>query len=224
MTRWRPWIEIPALVAGALVCAWISNRFAGPTRRLSWVTEAPATVVSAPIAPAPAIATVAASPAAPMPSPSLKAAPRATAKPSTPAPKVEMVPAWDPAGLLARFPPLQGQPYAEISSEDARWLHEHGAAFADARRSDAYAEGHISGAFGLPVWEDGLAEKIAKLGAATMGTDLPLVVYCAGGDCEDSKLLAQKLWVAGYRNLRIYSGGFPDWASRGWTVTKGGTP
>lgn len=220
MTRWRPWIEIPALLIAACACAWVSNRFAGPTRRLSWLPEAPAAVAPAPIAPSPALTTV----AAPMPSPSPKPAPRVTAKPSAPAPKVEAAPAWDPAGLLARFPPLQGQAYTEISSEDARWLHEHGAAFADARRSDLYAEGHVPGAFGLPVWEDGLAEKITRLGAVTMGTDLPLVVYCAGGDCEDSKLLAQKLWIAGYRNLRIYTGGFPDWAARGWPVSKGVRP
>jgi rhodanese-related sulfurtransferase len=215
MTRWRPWLEIPGLLLAALACAWISNRFAGPTRRLSWLPERVAAV--APARPPSAAPVVAPAPAHPALVPASRPKPRPEAPPAPP-------PAWDPAGLLARFPPLQGQAYAEISSDEARWLHGHGALFADARRTNAYGEGHIPGALSLPVWEDGLPQRIAALGAKAMGTDLPLVVYCAGGECEDSKLLAQKLWLAGYRNLRVYTGGFPEWASRGWPVRKGATP
>ena len=218
MSRWRPWQEIPALLIAALACAWISNRFAGPTRRLSWIPER--VVAVAPPAPAVAPARMSPPPATPT-RPALDRVP--APKPKTEA-KPPAAPAWDPAGLLARFPPLQGQAYVEITSEETRWLHLHGAAFVDARRSDVYAEGHIPGALSLPVWEDGLADRIAKLRATTMGTDLPLVAYCSGGDCEDSKLLAQKLWVAGYRNLRIYAGGFPDWTAQGWPVAKGAAP
>lgn len=212
MTRGRPWLEVPGLLLAALTCAWMSNRVAGPTRRLSWFPERVA--VAAPPAAAPVPAPVA-KPAPPHPA-GHATVPKAEAQPA--------VPAWDPAGLLARFPPLQGQAYAEISGDDARWLQAHGALFADARRTEVYAEGHIPGALSLPVWEDGLPRRIAELGAKAMGTDLPLVVYCAGGECEDSKLLAQKLWLAGYRNLRVYEGGFPEWAARGWPVTKGATP
>ncbi|MBS1767279.1 MAG: rhodanese-like domain-containing protein [Acidobacteria bacterium] len=213
MKRGRPWLDIPGFLLAALLCAWISNHFAGPTRRLAWIQEAPA-----PVVPAPAIAPMA--PSAPMASPPKSAvsepAVRKIAKAETPA--------WDPAALLTRFPPIQGQVYGEIGSDDARWLQAHGALFADARRSEVYAEGHIAGARSLPVWEDGLAAKIAALGKAAMGPDLPLVVYCAGGDCEDSKLLAQKLWVAGYRNLRVYTGGYPDWTAQSWPTAKGPEP
>ena len=216
MKRWRPWLEIPGLLLAAFACAWTSNRFAGPTRRLSWRPEPPAPIVAPVAAPVPAPPTaVPAPPPEPFHTPTSR--PKAEAKPTAAS-------AWDPAGLLARFPPLQGQAYAEITSDEARWLQVHGAVFADARRSDVYAEGHIPGALSLSVWEDGLADKVAQLGRASMGPDLPLVVYCAGGDCEDSKLLAQKLWMAGYRNLRIYGGGYPDWVAQGWPATKGSAP
>lgn len=221
MRRWRPWLDIPGFLLAAFACAWISNRFAGPTRRLAWIQETPAPVPPAPaITPAPSVAPKPPALKQPSPKPVVAHEAKHDAKKE---PKVT-APAWDPAALLARFPPLQGQVYAEIGSDDARWLQTHGAVFADARRSDVYAEGHIAGALSLPVWEDGLAAKITALGKAAMGPDLPLVVYCAGGECEDSHLLAQKLWMAGYRNLRVYTGGYPDWTAQGWPTTKGARP
>ena len=205
---WRPALEVPAFLAAAFLCAWISNLVAGPTRRLSWLPEraVPAVAMPAPVPP-PVTAPKAEAP----PAQSRKKALVAKAEPAD----------WDPASLLARFPPLQGQAYADISGDEARWLQLHGALTLDARRSDVYAAGHLPGARSLPVWEDGLAAKIASLKGDPL---LPITVYCAGGDCEDSRLLAQKLWLAGYHNLRIYSGGFPDWEARGWPTHRGEAP
>ena len=217
MARWRPLIEIPALLTGALLCAWISNRAAGPTRHLSWRPQA---ILPASIAP-PAPRPVAPAPVVTVPTGSVKTpAPVLARKPKTAAPAVE----WDPAALLERFPQLQGQPYAEVDGEEAHWLWLHGALVLDARRTDVYAEGHIAGAKSLPVWEDGVAGKIAALLQDKADPVLPTVVYCAGGECEDSHLLAQKLWMAGFRNLRVYGGGFPEWAAQGWPVAKGAAP
>jgi rhodanese-related sulfurtransferase len=140
-------------------------------------------------------------------------------KSDPPAPKA------DPsAELLSRFPPLADAPQAEVGSEDTLWLHRHGAVFIDARRTALWAEGHIRGAKVISVWEDGLAEKVEQLSMFSKDLKLPVVVYCSGGDCQDSHLLAQKLWVAGFRNLRIYTGGYPDWEARRGPVTKGDAP
>jgi rhodanese-related sulfurtransferase len=210
---WRPALDIPAFLAAAVLCAWISNRAAGPTRRLSWLPSRPAFAEAIPRPPAATLPPV--TPPAPrVPDPK----PAAATKPKTASPD------WDPATLLARYPPLQGQVYAEVDGDAARWLQLHGALLLDARRTDVYALGHLPGARCLPVWEDGLAEKIAALQAAKADPILPTLVYCAGGDCEDSHLLAQKLWMAGFRNLRVYTGGYPDWAGHGWPTAKGMTP
>ncbi len=218
MKGWKPLIEAPAFLAAALLCAWISNALAGPTRRLAWRPEAPTAL------PAPASASVPASApeTVPRPAPIPVAPPKAAPKPTkVAAPKPAATADWDPAALLARFPPLQGQVYAEISGDEARWLQRHGALILDARRTAAFVEGHLPGAKSLSLWEDGLPAKIAALkGDPT----LPTVVYCAGGDCEDSHLLAQKLWLAGYRNLRVYAGGYPDWVGNGWPTGKGTAP
>lgn len=205
-------LESACLVLLALACAWASNALAGPGRHLSWFprqVRAPAL----PAAPGPA-----AVPATVEGPPVLPAAPKVEAK-KAPTLKV------DPGeALLARFPPLTDAPLAEIRPEDALWLHGHGATFLDARRTSIWAQGHIRGAVVISVWEDGLAEKVEQLSMFTKDLKLPVVIYCSGGDCRDSHLLAEKLWVAGFRNLRIYTGGFPDWEARGGPIAKGDAP
>ena len=126
--------------------------------------------------------------------------------------------------MAARFPPLVTEPQADISGDEAAWLHTHGALFVDARRSAQYQQGHVPGAKSISAWEDGLADKVDQLSLFTADLKAPVVVYCSGGDCHDSHLVAQKLWLAGFRNLRIYVDGFPDWQGRGLAVSVGAKP
>ncbi|HXC17292.1 MAG TPA: rhodanese-like domain-containing protein [Holophagaceae bacterium] len=216
---WHPVLEIPALAAVALLCAWISNRAASPTRRLSWLPQRTTLPLVEPAPPMPIPAPAVSTQAATSPAKQHLETP-AKAKQPPPPESAD----WDPAALLARYPPLKDQPYVELDGDEARWLQLHGALILDARRSEVYAAGHILGARCLPVWEDGLSAKIAALQAAKADPLLPTIVYCAGGDCEDSHILAQKLWMAGFRNLRVYTGGYPDWTARGWPVSRGEAP
>lgn len=126
--------------------------------------------------------------------------------------------------LLARFPPLPDRPESDIEGEAAQWLHAHGALFLDARRTYTYGQGHITGAQSLSVWEDGLAAKVDQIAALAPDLKAPVVIYCSGGGCTDSHTLAQKLWLAGFKNLRIYTGGFPEWEAKGWPIAKGEQP
>lgn len=206
-------LESACLVLLALACAWASNALAHPGRHLSWFPKQVRALPALPAAPSPAAAPARIEPPAVQTS-----TPRVEAK-KLAAPKA------DPgAELLARYPPLTDAPLAEISPEDALWLHRHGAAFLDARRTSLWVQGHIRGAKVISVWEDGLAEKVEQLAMFTSDLKLPLVIYCSGGDCRDSHLLAEKLWIAGFRNLRIYTGGYPDWEGRGGPIVKGDAP
>jgi rhodanese-related sulfurtransferase len=103
--------------------------------------------------------------------------------------------------------------------------YQAGIPFLDARRSDEYAEGHIARAWCLPVWESDIETRITifEAGAKTNGPD-PLVIYCNGGDCEDSNLLAERLTRLGYRNLWIYREGYPAWVQQGRPTAKGAQP
>ena len=94
--------------------------------------------------------------------------------------------------------------------------------FLDARRSGEYAEGHIAGAWNVSVWESTVDTQITEFEAvANPGSTTPLVLYCSGGDCEDSHLLASRLTPLGYRNLLIYRAGYPDWVKQGRPIAKG---
>jgi rhodanese-related sulfurtransferase len=99
---------------------------------------------------------------------------------------------------------------AEILFHDPR--HQEGRiVFVDARDEDHYQESHIPGAYELDPYHP---EK-------ELGTVLPVcqaaeevVVYCTGGDCEDSDTTAILLRDAGVpvRKLFVYGGGFTEWA------------
>jgi rhodanese-related sulfurtransferase len=231
--------EAGTLVGLSIACALVSNALAGKERKLAVpgdypnatkVTARPETRPLAPFeaepiagAPAPAIA----APSGPSPSnatpvPQAVARPTAPAGAATPPMRPETPKAVPGADLLARFP-VHGQPFVEISGEAAAWLHARGAVFLDARRSKDFAEGHVSGARSFPVWEAAvMAGRVQEFVAEGGDPSLPIVLYCSGGDCEDSHMLAQTLFGAGFENLLVYRDGFPDWVKRGGAVRVGG--
>ena len=197
-------VQAAALLAAAGLCAVIGNAFAGPRRHLVW-TASPA------VAPTVLLLKSEPIPDRPQSAPAVKIAPTATPlpKPLTPKPTpLEPVKAERPS-----------QPVREITSAEAWEAFQKGAAFLDARRSADFEAGHIQGAFGLPVWESTLDQRLVEFEAkANQPPEAPLVLYCSGGSCEDSHLLASRLFQMGYRNLLIYRDGFPDWQAQGRPV------
>lgn len=160
--------------------------------------------------------------AAPVKTGDRKAAPAQTAV--SPAP-----PAMTPAAprkatreqILARFAPTPDKPYVEVSGDDVAWLHAQGALFLDARRSSIFEQGHIAGARSFSVWESDIDDKVAALLSEVSDQQMPIVVYCSGGACEDSHMLSQKLWGVFFENVLVYKDGFPDWQQRGGAVRTG---
>ena len=117
------------------------------------------------------------------------------------------------------------KPWVEISGDDVVALHARGnVLFLDARRSSVYRDGHIPGARPMSVWEADIDDKVRQLFSEGRDQSAPVVVYCSGGDCEDSHMLGQKLYFVGFDNVLVYKDGFPDWQKRGHPVTKGDTP
>ncbi len=79
----------------------------------------------------------------------------------------------------------------------------------DARAKTAYDLEHISGALSLPT-ESKPEEFIAF--AMKHPKDTAMVVYCGGGNCDQSHELAEKLTKdLGYTNVRIMPGGIVEW-------------
>ena len=67
----------------------------------------------------------------------------------------------------------------------------------------------------FPVWESDIDGRVTALVGEGRDGAIPVVLYCSGGDCEDSHMLAQKLFGAGFNNLLVYRNGWPDWVRRG---------
>jgi rhodanese-related sulfurtransferase len=135
-----------------------------------------------------------------------------------------VVPAPTPAASTAasrEYAPHPDRPWVAISGDEAADLHRREIPFLDSRRTTVYEAGHIAGARSFPIWESTVDDAVKKLFEEGYDVNAPLVVYCSGGDCEDSHMLSQKLHGYGFNNALVYTEGFPDWEKRGLPVEKG---
>jgi rhodanese-related sulfurtransferase len=89
--------------------------------------------------------------------------------------------------------------------------------FVDARDDRSYKEGHIPGAYQLDHYHPD--QYLAPVLGACQSA-LTVVVYCTGGNCEDSEFAALMLAEAGVprEKLWVYPGGFAQWATNGLPV------
>ena len=104
--------------------------------------------------------------------------------------------------------------YAEAVAmhNDARRMEEAWI-WIDARPARQYVESHIPGAYHLDHFriEDQLDAVLPLCQAAEK-----IVVYCNGGECEESEFTAEDLVALGIDNQRlwIYRGGFAEWSEK----------
>lgn len=95
--------------------------------------------------------------------------------------------------------------------------------FVDVRNDALYQAGHIPDAHPLDYYrpEAYLPDVLAACASAQK-----IVVYCTGGDCEDSELAAHLLVQAGVPHERIfvYLGGFTEWSASGSPLQLGARP
>ncbi len=92
--------------------------------------------------------------------------------------------------------------------------------FLDARGDAAFAAGRIPGARQFDRYH--LDRHVAEvLGAAALAQEI--VLYCNGGDCEDSELAAADLIQLGVpaEKLAIYAGGLAEWRQHNLPVATG---
>ena len=210
----------PAPVVGT------TTRFDTTANQVANTTAPPATTAMRIAVPNTATA-VATTTAAALPAPATSTQRPATTPLAVPPSAVNRPPSTSD-NSLARFAPHEKQPYVELHGDDVAFLHSRGALFLDARRTSVYEAGHIAGAQPYSVWEADVDDKVNKL-YETRGNDPklanePIVIYCSGGDCEDSHMLAQKLWGIQFNNVYVYKDGFPDWQQHGAPVHTGANP
>jgi len=239
--------QAAAIVAAGIILALVANAFASRDRKVSLVGTYPnALKVPArevPVAPPPVVTPVTQTVATTTQPATITVPPTATTttQPTATAaietvglnPKAKTPPAPAPTTTTAPPPPTTefkvhpDKPYIEIAYNDVKALHDKNVLFLDARRTSVYEQGHIPGARTYSVWESDIDDKVNKLFAERndqAAQNLPIVIYCSGGDCEDSHMLAQKLWGIQFNNVYVYKDGFPDWQQHGAPVHTGANP
>jgi rhodanese-related sulfurtransferase len=123
-------------------------------------------------------------------------------------------------------PPDSGDRWLESPPEAAlEWFRDPrhrlgGVIFVDARKASLYQEGHIPGAYPLDRFYP--EEELPAVILAGAAAD-PVVVYCNGGSCEDSRYAAAQLVEAGIdrSRIRVFTAGFQEWSARQWPVERG---
>jgi rhodanese-related sulfurtransferase len=106
----------------------------------------------------------------------------------------------------------------QITVEQAKSLFDEQAFFIDARKPEPYQLGHVKGAYRM-------AEADFQFGdpkmLALIPRDSTLVVYCSGGHCDESELVARLLTNSGYKKVYVLRDGFPGWDAMGYPSEKG---
>jgi rhodanese-related sulfurtransferase len=88
----------------------------------------------------------------------------------------------------------------------------------DAREPGEYSAGRIAGAINIPPGE--FFGKVPDAVNQRLVRDLPVVVYCSGGNCDASKLVAMRLKDLGFAQTFVYDDGYNGWVAAGEAVEK----
>jgi len=83
----------------------------------------------------------------------------------------------------------------------------------DARPEIFYRLGHVPGAIPLPRDEFKKYYELHK-NLIEAHKDRPIVIYCSGDSCEDSKLVATALKDLAYSKVSIFGGGWTEWKNQ----------
>ena len=90
------------------------------------------------------------------------------------------------------------------------------ALFVDAREPAFFEEGHIPRAINLPRDEILRAKTVWELADKAR----PVIVYCSGEDCGDSRTVAKGLLAMGHSKVFVYAGGWEEWSASGSPLEK----
>ncbi len=121
---------------------------------------------------------------------------------------------------LVNAPPFQPSDLQTLELGEFKPIVNGGSALIlDARSAPFYAMGHVPGALNLA--RDDFAHDYQALSKKLDAShDRPVIVYCSGGECHDSKLVASALLSLGFSNVRVFTGGWEEWSQANLPVAK----
>lgn len=124
----------------------------------------------------------------------------------------EGLPEWKKAGNYVAVT----APYIKNLIMDANVSRDDKPPFVilDARPYTKYFESHIPNS----VFADDTLFAQKYLGTAPANKATEIIVYCGGFSCHKSHIVASELMKNGYNNVKVYSGGLPDWSAQSMPV------
>jgi rhodanese-related sulfurtransferase len=122
---------------------------------------------------------------------------------------------------LVAAPPFKIAPAATIGLDEFRSAVDNKSALIlDARPSVFFEQGHVPGALNLA--RDDFAHDYRSLSdVLKAATDKRVIVYCSGGECHDSRLVANALLSLGFGNVSVFTGGWEAWSAAGLPASTG---
>jgi rhodanese-related sulfurtransferase len=122
---------------------------------------------------------------------------------------------------LVSAAPFQIAPAATVGLEQFRSaVDRKSALILDARPSAFFERGHVPGALNLA--RDDFARDYRRLSQTLKQRGgNQIIVYCAGGDCHDSRLVANALLTLGSNNVSVFTGGWEAWSAAGLPESTG---
>jgi rhodanese-related sulfurtransferase len=122
---------------------------------------------------------------------------------------------------LVTAPPFKVAPASTVGLEEfLAAVNGKRTIILDARPSVFFAQGHVPGALNLA--RDDFARDYRHLASVLKpAIDKPVIVYCSGGDCHDSRLVANALLSLGFSNVSVFTGGWLAWSEAELPVATG---
>ncbi len=108
-------------------------------------------------------------------------------------------------------------PSAITLTQAMTYFQTHNTIFLDARLEGDYKAGHIPKALNLPFEE---FEQYYPETEPLLSRGENIITYCDGTECEASLFLARILKERGFKNLKIFFGGWTEWNKAGLPVEK----
>lgn len=134
---------------------------------------------------------------------------RETAKPPAPtAPQPPAASQPDPTSQPVVAHAAPADPNAATLADVLKHFKEGTAVFVDARKPEEFAAGHIKGAISVPSTEVfNTIDRVTKFVASIQ----PVIVYCGGGNCESSHVVADVLRNHhGFADVKVYTLGWEE--------------
>ncbi|HEX4211127.1 MAG TPA: rhodanese-like domain-containing protein [Candidatus Binataceae bacterium] len=121
---------------------------------------------------------------------------------------------------LVAAPPFDSFPVDTINLDQFRnAVDDKSVTILDARAATYFNRGHVPRAMNLSR-QDFAHDYMRMRPMLEPLKDQPIVVYCSGGACHDSKMVAQALTALGFSQVRIYPGGWDGWTAAGLPVAR----